>query len=161
MNIKTERRNIFSALFFVVLGLLLRFIIIPWGVPVRASWGGSVGVDSRTFPNFAASVITLAALIQMGISIKRYVTSRKSHASVSDTTTCNLRGEFRSLLVFLLFLVYAVLFRHVGFILASIFVPPAILFVMGSRKLIHYLSIYTFIAIIYAVFQFVLKVRLP
>ncbi len=47
-----------------------------------------------------------------------------------------------------------------GFILATVIVPPLMLFVLGSRNWKHYLSTYIACAVIFSLFYFVMGVNL-
>ena len=55
-------------------------------------------------------------------------------------------------------LVYAVLFIQIGFIPATVIVPPVILFAVGCRKWSYYGIYYAFAAVMYLLFRYVLLV---
>lgn len=61
-------------------------------------------------------------------------------------------------LTFVLVLAYALIFNYVGFIWATVIIPPIMLFFLGSRKWQHYVAVYVFCAIMYCLFKFVLHV---
>ncbi len=67
-------------------------------------------------------------------------------------------AELIPLGVFALALVYALLFKYIGFIPATILVPPVLLLLLGCRKWYFYAAVYVFSAVMYAVFRFVLLV---
>ena len=61
-------------------------------------------------------------------------------------------------IVFALVLLYAVLFMMIGFIPATLVVPPVILFVIGCRKWHYYPIYYVFAALMYLLFRYILLV---
>ena len=71
------------------------------------------------------------------------------------------RNELRALIIFALCVIYAVLFSMIGYIAATLIVPPIMLLVLGNRKWQHYVSVYAVGAAIYVVFVYLLQIRLP
>ena len=67
-------------------------------------------------------------------------------------------GLFIPFIIFALILVYAVLFIQIGFIPATVIVPPVILFAVGCRKWSYYGIYYAFAAVMYLLFRCVLLV---
>lgn len=154
-------KDIGSALFFFVLSVALWIYIIPAGVPLRASYGGATGVDSRTFPYFAAAMIGLASLAMLTLSVYHCMKLRRGNQETGDEPINNIKRAHHSIAVFTLFVLCSVLLDQAGFIAATTIVPPLILWAVGSRKPLHYISAYVFAVIMYVVFRILLQVRLP
>jgi hypothetical protein len=60
----------------------------------------------------------------------------------------------------LLVILYGYLFSAMGYIIATIIVPPLFLLIMKCRKWQYYLALYGFATIVYLVFKFVLRIPL-
>ena len=161
MEVNSAKKNIYSSLFFIIISFILYFFVIPKGIPLRASWGGEIGVDSRTFPYFAAGLMGIASIIQLVISLFEYKTARKSTISDMGLERSNLKEEMRAILIFGLFIVYGILLRYTGFIIATIIVPPIVLYTFNERKISHYLYVYAFGGFMFVVFEKLLMVQLP
>lgn len=164
MGTKKEKENIIISFIFMGLAFFTHAYVIPWGVPLRASWGGDIGVDSRTFPKFTAVIMGLVAFAFLLFSLSRYVIAKKkeSQEGVQETSgKSGFSGYLMGFAVFGLFVAYGVILITLGYLVASILVPPIILFMLGERKKLHYVSVYAFAASLYAIFELILKVRLP
>ena len=164
MEMKRIKENIISSLVFMALSIILYLQVIPWGVPLRASWGGDVGVDSRTFPYFSALAMGLIACAFFLVSLYQYG-KKKMHEQPKEYENAEerhtIKEELLGLATFGLFIAYGLLLVSVGFIIATLVIPPIILVFLGHRKLSGFISVYVFSAILYMVFQYLLKVQLP
>lgn len=164
MELRRIKENIFSSIVFMALSLTLYLFVIPWGVPVRASWGGDVGVDSRTFPYFSAIAMGLIAFGLLLSSLYQYakakrVASSKTGSSSDERHT--VKEEFFGVVTFGLFVVYGLLLSTVGFVIASLVVPPVILLFLGERKIWRFIAVYGFASVLFVIFEILLKVQLP
>lgn len=161
MKSKSLKADAILAIFFVLLSLWMIFFAIPSEISLSDTWSTvDSGVNSRTFPYFAAIIMGVAALVQLGLVVKQYIALGKSQHNSGQGKIIWVK-EIRAIAVFLICALYGVLFIKIGYILATIIVPPMILIVLGDRKWHHYLSVYGVGAIMYVVFQFLLKIRLP
>ena len=157
-NIKA---NIIFASIFLLVSLWMLFFAIPSEIRLSSLWSTvDSGVNSRTFPYFATIIMGSAALIQLVNNIRKLIAQKKSEEGVPKDKIV-WANEIRALIVFALCAGYGILFITIGYIYATIIVPPIILFVLGSRKWHHYLTVYGVGALMYAIFQFLLRVRLP
>lgn len=152
-------REMGSAAVFLGLALVMWFYLIPEGVTAQSAFAADTGVSSRTFPYVTAALIGGLSVVQFIVGLTRLALTRKKDGR-RGSSEWYLTGEIRSALVFVLFVAFVVVFRYVGTIPAMIIVPPFILFVMGSRSWAHYLSVYGFMAAMYLVFRYVLRVYL-
>ena len=157
-NIKA---NIILASIFFIVSLWLIFFAIPSQIRLSSMWSTvDSGVNSRTFPYFASVIIGSAALIQLVNNIRKLIILKRSQEEVIKQKTV-WANEIRMLIVFGLCAAYGVLFVTIGYIYATIIIPPIILFVLGSRKWYHYVTVYGVGALMYVIFQFLLRIRLP
>lgn len=161
MELRKTVKNLGSSIVLLIVSLVMWFYLIPEGIKVSSTFGGAAGVTSRTFPYFTAAVIGIISFIQLIVFSFKIIKQRSIHAIKEDTKSDNIVSEIRSIIIYALFIIFVLLFRYFGSIIAMIIVPPLILWVMGSRNLYHYLSVYGFMGVMYLVFRFVLQVYLP
>lgn len=161
MEQKKIAKEIFIGLFMLILSLLIIIVFIPQQIQVVSTFGEKTGVNSRTFPYFTAVTIGVAAVIHLIVSMIRYVNAQKRYSEPKvKKTKKDIHGEVLSIVIFILFAIYAFVFNKYGFITASVTIPPIVLLALGSKKVMHYVSIYGFIAIIFVIFQYLLKIQL-
>ena len=72
-----------------------------------------------------------------------------------------MKGELRAIGVLVLMVVYTISMPLVGFIISSIVIGSAILFVLSGKTWYYYLILIAAILLIYYVFKFQLYVQLP
>ena len=157
-NIKA---NTILAVIFLLLSLWMIFFAIPEEVSTSSSWSiVDSGVNSRTFPYFASIIMGGAALVQLVVTIRKYIILKKQKQKPDDGKI-EWKKELRAIAVFLACILYGVLFVTIGYIFATIIVPPIILLILGTRKWTHYAVVYGVGTIMYFIFQFLLKIRLP
>ncbi len=168
IELKKTRVNIILALLFILISLFLFYFAIPWGIPIRASWGGDIGVDSRTFPKFTAISMGLVSFLFLVVSLIKYRHLKSmTQAQIEGgkpsqpSEKMSSKEEGRALITFLLFVLYAVLLSTIGFIPSTLIVPPLILYFLGERKVWNYVGVYIFGGILFVIFQLLLKVQLP
>ena len=147
---------------FLVFGILMIVVIIPMQIPVSAMLTKEY-ITPRTFPT--AICIVLAVLSVIGL-MKSFLTYSKLEKPVAEEAKVRKTKEeiYDSVFPFLIFalaLVYALMFKYLGFIWASVIVPPIILYLLNCRKWYMYLALYAFAAVVYIVFTAVLHVPLP
>lgn len=160
MEIKKQRTNIIVSAVIIAIAAVVWFFVIPSQIRVNSLWGSSSGVTGRTFPYFATALIALAALGELIQSATAYVKLKRSGAK-SDKKPIEWSSELRAVLIFILCIAYAVLFDRIGYIVSTLLVPPVMLFIMGSRKWYHYISVYAVGAVMYLIFVYLLQIPLP
>ena len=157
-NIKA---NIILASIFLAVSVWMIFFAIPSEIRLSSMWSTvDSGVNSRTFPYFATIIMGTAASIQLIGNIRKLILQKKSEEMLQKGKIVWV-NEIRALLVFALCAAYGVIFVTIGYIYATIIIPPIILFILGSRKWYHYVTVYGVGALMYVIFQFLLRVRLP
>lgn len=163
MELKKQRTNFIVALLILVVAVVTWVYFVPAQIRLSALWGGSSGVTSRTFPRFACGLAAIAAIGEMIQSGMRYMRLKKQGASSAPSAgqSVNWKGELRALLIFVLCVLYAVLFSTVGYIVATLIIPPMMLVVLGNRNWKYYVSVYAAGFVVYVVFVYLLQIRLP
>ena len=151
-------QNFISGLLIAALGLLMEFYIIPAQIKVSA-FGGSTGVNSRSFPQLAAWIILIPAILLAVTS--GFQLLKMGKAEKQRNAPNRWRDELRAIGLIALFFLYAVLFNYVGYIVATIVVPPLVLLLLGSRNWKQYTAVYGVGIAVYILFKFVMQVPLP
>ena len=155
------KANVILAVMFLLLSLWVIFFAIPAEVSSSATWSiVDSGVNSRTFPYFASIIMGGAALVQLIVTVRKYIIRKKQNQK-ADGGKIEWRKELRAIAVFLACILYGILFVTIGYIFATIIVPPIILIILGDRKWPHYAIVYGVGTVMYFIFQFLLRIRLP
>lgn len=161
MTQKKHKRDMLSALVFIVLCLFAIFYAIPNQITLQTLWGGNAtGVSSRTFPYFAAWMILGVSVLQFAVSTTQYVRSVKAEGK-QPRKKIRWGAEVRALLVFGCCLLYMWMFTHIGYLAATPIAATLVLLVLKDRKWTHYVSVYAVGAVMYVIFQYLLKINLP
>ncbi len=142
MELIKYRNNAICGMVFLIFSLWMIFYAIPTQISLVEILGGAdAGANSRSTPYFAAAFMGIPSLIQLLVSVAKYVRLEKQGAEAPGMQV-GWTGEIRALIIFGLCIFYGVLFWSIGYILATVIVPPIMLFVLGDRKWRHYLSVY-------------------
>lgn len=157
MDKKGAIRNLICAGIFFLMSLFLIVAAIPQQISIGGGLMAEKGANSRVFPYFAAGVMCLASLAELAVNLVQYFRA----AQTPSGKTGEGGREGRALVIFGLCALYAWLFGTIGYLLSTFIVAPVILYVMGSRKWPHYLSVCAVTVVMYFVFQYILNVQLP
>lgn len=134
------------------------WLIIPQAVPMKTE--GANFVNSRFFPRVIA--VVSMALSALGLALEMI---KPKKAGSKDTATVkpgvDVKAILRVLALALVMFLYAIALEPVGFILATVGAVVLCLMILGEHKPVNYLVVLAVCAVIYAIFTFVLKVRLP
>lgn len=146
-------------------GAAFYYVFIPSQIRLRAAMGGATNFSSRTFPNLLMIALFAVALIGLSKAVVGYVRLKRAlSAETAPPPAAPPGGLFRVLVPYIAYAVivaYCVLFRQIGYIFATLIVPPALMLLLGCRKWWLYLSTYAFAAVIYVVFKVLMNVPLP
>ncbi|MCD8350588.1 MAG: tripartite tricarboxylate transporter TctB family protein [Planctomycetaceae bacterium] len=176
-----SKRNIAVSLFFLaVSGIFWKLVDI--GVRHSSTFSGnSPMLDSHFFPKFTAALLavsSLACLLGSAYSLHRErkagaqpdtgVKAGKQDDSLppADDVTVeeedhSWRGEMRVVGLFLLFIVYALLFKSLGYLYTTVIVSSAVLVLLRCRTWWYFPASWLFGAIVYYAFTELLYVPLP
>lgn len=159
---KQLRKDLVIYSLLVIFSILFYFIIIPKQIVLRNSWGGDVTFTSRTFPYLIFIIIGVASFIGViSTFVKMNKLSDEEKATFKRESFINVIKEWLIPITFMLLVIlYGYLFSKIGYIVATIIVPPLFLLIMKCRKWQYYLALYGFATVVYLVFKFVLRIPL-
>lgn len=171
-KLKKAIQDMISGLVMLCLGLIMIFVIIPKQIKTRSmlSATASSGVNARGFPLFSCWIIVISAVLLVISALVRLLKlrseARRTEEGELSKKSANGKGirwvdEGRAVLLMLLCALYMLLFVKIGYIWATIIVPPLMLLLLGGRSWKHFVSVYGFGVVIFILFKFVMKVPLP
>lgn len=161
MDQKKSRREIFCSCFLLVFCAFFAFYAIPHEISTTTIWTASdSNVNSRTLPYFAVIVIAIASFCNLISYLVKYFKLRKTEGKQKPEKP-NFKMELRAILVFLCCLLYAVLFKYLGYFIATLIAPGLLLVSIKDFKWKHYVAVYVVGLIMYFVFQYLLGINLP
>ena len=143
---------LFSAAFY--------FYFIPAQVPVVKN--SKTFFTSQTFPRFTMAVIFflgLCGLVNALLRMKK-LSATEPKAEKKPKTKEEIWLMLSPYVAFALILGYALLFKYVNFIVASVVFIPAFLALLRCKKWQYYVGAYVFCAVMYLIFTNILNVRL-
>lgn len=166
MNKKKMKEDIMAYAVVLLFSLFFLFYAIPTQISVPKA---AVGLFTpRTYPYVCFAVIAVCSVAGLLKSIVKYVRESRSNPEFSkgiqtwkEKTRKEKIGAFMPWICIALCILYAILFGKIGFILSTILIAPIILFILGDKKILHYVYVYAFCAVMYVIFVIVLGVRLP
>ncbi len=162
MELKKAKKDIIYAALFVAFGLFMILYAIPTQIATGSVLGAAdTGVDSRTLPYIASGAILILGAIQLVSAIINYTKALPNTAADERAFNIQWRDEFRALLVFGIYLVYALLMEPIGFIACSLSLPLITLFILKDRKWKHYLAIAIIAIFLYVLSRYGLGIILP
>lgn len=160
---KKSKQDMGVMLVFMILSAIVYLVFIPSQIKLSSD----TGFTNRTFPQFTMVVIFLASAAGFLEAFSRYRKSKKDQVPEEDAKKPSLRSSLLPLLGFLVILVYALIFhfasiqwRGYGLIIATVIFIPAFLLLVRCKNWRHYVAAYSFAAVMYLVFRFILHVAL-
>ena len=161
MEAKKARGDIVVYLVLSIASIIFYRYVIPTQIYMSKTAQAET-FSPDTFPNVVSVMFIIASVCGLVLAVYRYCKAvqaeRKPQKEKKELSRQELIGNLIPLIVFLLVLLYAFLFKAIGFIAATAIVPPVILFVIGCRKWHYYPIYYAFAAIMYLLFRYVLLV---
>ena len=122
-------------------------------------------ITPRTFPTALCVVLTAVSLLGIITSCLKYARARRESPQQATERAHPTKEKISEkkfpYLMFALILLYSLLFQKIGFVWATVIVPPIILYLLNCRKWYMYLTLYAFAATVYVIFTLVLHVPLP
>lgn len=146
-------------LFFILLSLILLLWMIPSQIKVTAMME-SESFTPRTFPYLVVGGLLVVSVIGFLNNLTAYIQARKEEGVVEKVkkTKAEWKKELFPYFIFALIVLYGVLFNLLGIVIATLIVPPVILWFLRCRKWQMYVVFYVFAAIVYLLFTQVLLV---
>lgn len=145
--------------FLMILSLVLMIWIIPSQIKVTAMME-SESFTPRTWPYLIVLALLAVSAIGFINNLTQYLRLRKEDGTVEKRARSK-EDWTRTLfpyLIFALIVIYGVLFNLFGIVVATIIVPPVILWCLRCRKWQMYVAFYAFAAIVYLLFTKLLLV---
>ncbi|MGI5963824.1 MAG: tripartite tricarboxylate transporter TctB family protein [Lawsonibacter sp.] len=134
-----------------------------WFIPsqIRVVANSKTNFTSRTFPSLLMAALFLVALLGFINAVIRYQKAKKAGKQEPIVSPGTYREIILPLLAFVLILIYALLFKYVGYLVATILFVPALLLLLRCKDWRYYVGGYGFCAVMYLIFIYVLRVPLP
>lgn len=158
---KKIKQDLFLYSLFIIVGTIFYVFVIPTQIHIsRAAAAEKFSPD--TFPNILTIMFVGASVLGLLLAIFRYFKFVKEYgkpdAEKTQMSTRERVGIFVPYVVFLIIVAYAIAFKHVGFIVATLIFPPLTLLLVQCKKWHYYVIYYVFATLMYLLFIFVLKV---
>lgn len=161
---RQSKRDMILAASFFLTGVILYLII-----PIFAPGKPGVLLDSRFFPQVIAIAIVAISVLMFANNYLLYLHDKRTEAlhptqipqASAKPSATDWINERRAFILLGIILLYALLFKPLGFLISTVLATTGILVALKVRKIWSYVIVYTFSAVIYLIFKFVLYVRLP
>ena len=116
----------------------------------------------RTFPNLLTGAMAAATALGLILSLLRFARLPKPDKTAEKEVRTGKDWIilFIPYIIYGIIIVYSVLFEKLGYIWATLLIPPVLMFLFGCRKWYLYLCVYGFSALMYVLFKYVLYVPL-
>ena len=159
MKQQKAKKDMLLMLFFIVLSLVLILWMIPGQIKVTAMMQ-SEAFTPRTWPYMIVFALLAISVVGFVNNLTQYLRLRREEGTAEKTkkTKEEWKKELFPYFMFALIVVYGVLFKYFGIIVATVVVPPIMLWCLRCRKWQMYVVFYAFAAIIYLLFTQVLMV---
>lgn len=167
MDIKKTKQDIVTMIILMIVSALFYFIFIPGQIRLSSVWSGSIPFSSRSFPY----ILSVGLFIVAGVGLANAIVSLiklKKIMKLEEKTIENRRTDKKAIIklvmpfiVYALILIYAILFKQIGYIYSTLIIPPILIFILGSKKWQFYLFTYIFAAVVYVVFKLILNIPIP
>lgn len=159
MKTKNPRQDLFLMLFFMLLAIALIFYIIPNQIKITSIMEAET-FSPRSVPYLASGGLLLFSTVGFLQSLAACIKLRAPEKQAAKAK--RTKEEWTDLLfpyfIFVLIFSYYLLFRYFGIVIASVIVPPVMLWCLRCRKWYMYAIYYVFFAIMYLLFTAVLGV---
>ena len=156
MHIKESKANQIAGIFFVILGLVLAFIVIPTQIEDVTQRFDGVIVSARFFPRVFSIFMAI-----MGVLLFRQGCREKNkpnQAQIGVTT----KGLKLILVTFAILIAYVLLLYFVPYVAATIPILALLIWVYGQRNIIKIVAVSAGVpVVIYFAFTYLLKLVLP
>lgn len=155
------KKDTISSVLFLVLGV---------GVRIGASFITDPQISQigpREFPNFIGNcmiVLSLALLVKTlytHLKHKDASNAEKEQSGSAEDKKTVMQNEFRALAIALICLLYAILFKQLGYFVSTFLAVTAICILFKEKRIWVYPLLYGVAAVIWAGFTYLLQINLP
>lgn len=155
---KTAKADIVGAAVCALFGVA---VWVATDKTVRGDGLGLFHTDARLFPHFIAFMIVGVSLAWLAKSLWSLRAPRETPDAAPERPPIDWGAAGRVFLFILLFFAYVLALRPLGFILSSLLAGQAALVILRERRPAIYVSVAGCALLLYVVFQYLLRVRLP
>ena len=160
MEYKKTRQDFFSMLALMILSLILRYVLIPSQIKLRAN--SNPAFNAQSFPVILAVALFLVSLVGViSAGWKLYKLHKNNGVAKEEKAPIVWKKILQPLAVFSIAAFYGWAFSNLGYIASTLIATTAVLLVLGCKKWVYYASVYGFCALVYLVFKIVLLVPIP
>ncbi|MBA7515961.1 hypothetical protein ES705_08006 [subsurface metagenome] len=148
--------NRIFGIFFFLFGAFVWFAI-----PYQIKEPGITKIGPRFFPRTISIMLMFAST---ALVLETFLKSKKNinnNRIKKEKFELDIKEEVRVILLFFSMIAYVFLFPILGFILSSILIMGADLFLLKARKCYSYLILIVLVFLIYYIFKNLLYVQLP
>lgn len=156
MKREKVKQDMLLMLFFIAVSLVALLWLIPTQIKVTAMMEAE-SFTPRTFPYLIVGGLLLTSVIGFVNNLVQFL-KLKDEAPAPKKTKEERKKELFPVLIFALIVAYVVLFNLFGIIVATVIVPPIILWCLRCRKWYMYVAFYLFAAVLFLLFTQVLMV---
>lgn len=167
MEIKKLKQDIVVMTILMLLSASFYFIFIPNQIRLSSMFTGNTSFSSRTFPNSMAIAIFSVAGLGLVKALMGLVKHKKAKVPEGNLPESG-RMDKNALIqhgipyfVYILIVVYCILFEVIGYVFATLIVPPLLMYAIGCRKPRFYGYMYAFGVVLYLVFKVGLRIPMP
>lgn len=159
MKQEKAKKDMLLMVFLMILSLILMIWIIPSQIKVTAMME-SESFTPRTWPYMIVFALLVVSVVGFINNLTQYLRLRKEEGAVEKRTRSkeDWARVFFPYLIFTLIVIYGVLFNLFGIVVATVIVPPIILWCLRCRKWQMYAAFYAFSAVVYLLFTKLLLV---
>ena len=156
---KIARGNIIGAVVCALVGIA---VWIVTDVTIRSEGRGLFHTDARLFPHFISFSVTVISIAWLVRAIADYRAAKnRMNEAEGNGEAADWAALIRVGMFVILFFVYVQLIKPLGFVWSSLLAAEAALVILREKKPLLYVVVGGCVLLLYVVFQYLLKVRLP
>ena len=124
-------------------------------------------VGPREFPNFIGNCMIVLSLVLLAKTLFTYFKNKNAEAKTdaqsksAEEKKATMKNEVRALAIALICLLYAVLFKQLGYFVSSFLAITAICVLFKEKRIWVYPLLYAVAVAIWAGFTYLLQINLP
>jgi hypothetical protein len=152
---------------FVVMVLFVVFsiVLLAWGIPTQieiAQWNTGSSYTAQTFPYLLGYIflgVSILGTITTGLKLWKSRNAEKLENP--EKKGIEWKPVVRTFLMILTVFGYYLIFKWLGFIIATVIAMPLLLLILANKKWWNLLYLYLFSALVFVVFRYVLIIQIP
>lgn len=147
--------------FIMILSLSMIYYIIPNYIKLT-SIQAAESFTARTWPTLISwGMLIVSAIGFLSAATEYFIFIKKNGRAAQEKLSAQeLKGILFPYLIYVLIVAYGLLFRYTGYLIATVLIPPIMLWFLNCRKWQMYALLYAFGIVVFILFKFVLRVPL-